>query len=61
MTRLFSILLALTSTVLMGSLIILVLALGYGTAKPIIGAALIGFVAGIPVAWMIASKLYTMK
>ncbi len=61
MTRLFSIIFALASTVLMGCFIILVLALGYDTAKPIIGAALLGFVSAAPVAWMIAAKLYAMK
>ncbi len=61
MMRLFSIIYALVSTVLMGCFIILVLVLGYDTAKPVIVAALVGLASGAPVAWMIATKLYTMK
>ena len=61
MVRLFSIIFALASTVLMGSFIVVVLATGYDTAIPIIGAALAGFIVSGPIAWVIAAKLYTLK
>ncbi len=61
MARLFSIIFALASTVLMGSYIVIVLALGYDTAMPIIVAVIMGFVTAIPIAWLIANKLYAMK
>ena len=61
MARLFSIIFALTSTVLVGCLIIALLVIGYDTAKPIIGATLLGFFSAMPIAWLIAGKLYTMK
>lgn len=61
MVRLFSIIFALASTVLMGCFIVVVLATGYDTAIPIIGAALAGFIVAGPIAWVIAAKLYTLK
>ena len=61
MLRLFSIIFALASTVLMGSLIVVALATGYDTFKPIIAAALGGLVIAIPIAWWISNKLYSLK
>ncbi|MFP4303952.1 CTP synthetase [Rhodosalinus sp.] len=43
---------------LAGSAVIAVLVAGYGTLWPIVIAALVGFVGGFPVSWIIARQLY---
>lgn len=61
MARLFSIIYALVATVAMGCLIVAMLATGYDTATPIIGAVLGGLIIAIPIAWLISAKLYALK
>ena len=57
MFRLASILYALIGTTLAGIGIIAVLTAGYGDFKPIIIAALAGFLIAMPVAWYVARQI----
>lgn len=57
MTRVMMILFSIVSTSLMGVGIVLMLTLGFGTLKPILLAAAVGFVAAIPVSWLIAREM----
>lgn len=57
MFRLASLIYALVGPTLAGSLIVASLSMGLDTLQPILVAAAIGFLAGLPVAWAIAGKL----
>lgn len=57
MIRLALVIFAMVATSLMGSFVVLFLALGYDTSKPIILAAVIGFILAIPVSKIIAKKM----
>ena len=56
MTHLMLILFSMIATSLMGIAIVVALTLGWGTLNPIILAAVIGFVAVIPVSWLVARQ-----
>lgn len=58
MLRLVSLIYSLTSTVIMGVGIVAVLVAGYVSAAAIIGAIAAGLILGLPVAWLVAKKLY---
>ncbi len=58
MLRLAGILYSLIATTLAGSAVIAVLVAGYDTLVPILIAAAVGFVAALPVSWMVARALY---
>lgn len=57
MTRLMLIVFSMASTTLMGVLIVAALVAGYDTLRPILYAALIGFVVAIPVSWQVAKAI----
>jgi len=57
MLRLAAVIYALTGPPLAGILIIAVLTMGLDTTTPIVAAGLIGFVAALPAAWIIARYL----
>ncbi|ETA50972.2 hypothetical protein [Ponticoccus alexandrii] len=59
MIRLASLLYSLISTSLAGTAVIAVLVAGYDTLLPILIAAALGFVAALPVAWLVARRLYS--
>ena len=58
MLRLASILYSLIGTTLAGSAIVVALVAGYDDAPGIIAAAAIGALAAMPVAYLVARKLY---
>ena len=45
------------STTMMGILVTVALSMGYSTGRPILLAALAGFVLAMPVSWWIARKI----
>lgn len=57
MTRLFMTIFALAGPTLAGSLVVAVLTMGLDTLQPILAAALAGFVAALPISWIIAKRL----
>lgn len=57
MTRLMMLLFSMVATTLMGVGVIIALTTGFGTLKPILLAAAVGFVLALPVSWLIARKL----
>ncbi len=57
MFRLASILYSVVSATLAGIAIVVVLVLGYDTLNPILIAAAVGFIAAIPVTWVLAKKV----
>jgi hypothetical protein len=57
MSRLFMLLYALVGPSLAGAAIIVVLTMGMVGLRPILGAALLGFVLGLPVARAITGRL----
>ncbi|MBL4928573.1 CTP synthetase [Fuscibacter oryzae] len=57
MTRLMMILFSMISTTLMGVMIIVALTTGYGTLRPIMIAAVVGFLLAIPVSYLVARRL----
>jgi len=57
MTRLAGIMFSIISTTLMGVGIIIALVTGNDTLNPIVIAAAIGFVAAIPVTWIVTKKI----
>jgi len=57
MLRLASVLYSVISTTLAGSVIIASLVMGYDTLTPILVAAGIGFVAAVPVSYLVTKKL----
>jgi hypothetical protein len=58
MLRLASILYSLIGTTLAGSAIVVALVAGYDGAQGIVWAAVIGGLAGLPVAYLVARRLY---
>jgi hypothetical protein len=57
MLRLASILYSLIGTTLAGSLVVVALTMGYDTLNPILMAAGVGFVAALPVTWLVAKAI----
>ncbi|WP_149140423.1 CTP synthetase [Gemmobacter caeruleus] len=57
MTRLMMIIFSMASTALMGAFIVAALTMGMVTLKPILVAAVLGFVAAIPVSWFVARQI----
>ncbi len=57
MTRLTMILFSVISTTLMGVGMIVALTTGYDTLTPLLVAIAIGFVAAMPVSWIIAKQI----
>ncbi len=57
MLRLASILYAMAGTVLAGSCVVVALTMGYDTLPYIVGAAAIGAIVGIPVAYLVAKAI----
>ncbi|AUJ64532.1 CTP synthetase [Aestuarium zhoushanense] len=57
MLRLASILYSLIGTTLAGSLVVAALTMGYDTLNPILIAAGVGFVAALPVTWVVAKAI----
>lgn len=57
MTRLMMILFSMASTTLMGVGIVVALTMGLDTLQPILIAAALGFLAAIPVSWLVARRL----
>jgi predicted PurR-regulated permease PerM len=57
MLRLASILYSLIGTTLAGSLVVVALTMGYDTLNPILMAAAVGFVAALPVTWLVAKAI----
>lgn len=55
--RLTFILYFMISTTMMGILVTVALSMGYSTGRPILFAALAGFVLAMPVSWWIARKI----
>ena len=58
MLRLASMLYSLIGTTLAGTAIIAALVMGQDTLQPILVAAIVGFVAALPVTYVIARKIY---
>ena len=61
MMRLASILYSIISATLAGSMVIVALVTGHDTLIPILIAAAIGFVVALPVAWVVARRLYDLS
>jgi hypothetical protein len=59
MLQLARILYSVISTTLAGTAVIVVLVAGYGTLKPILMAAALGFVAAAPISWAVARRIYS--
>ncbi len=57
MTRLMMILFSMASTTLMGVGIVVALTMGLDTLQPILIATALGFLAAIPVSWLVARRL----
>ncbi|GGO28770.1 hypothetical protein GCM10010991_11920 [Gemmobacter aquaticus] len=57
MTRLMMIIFSMASTSLMGAFIVAALVMGMDTSQPILIAAALGFVAAIPVSWIVARQI----
>ena len=57
MTRLMMIIFSMASTSLMGTFIVAALVMGMDTLQPILVAAALGFVAAVPVSWLIARQI----
>ena len=57
MVRLMLMLFVMIATVLMGVGIVAVLAMGLDTMQPIVLAAVAGFAAAIPVAWLVTRQI----
>lgn len=57
MTRLTALLFSIIAPSLMGVAVIVALTTGNDTLRPIIVAAAIGFLAGLPVSWLVAKQL----
>jgi predicted PurR-regulated permease PerM len=55
--RLMMILFSMIGTALAGSAVIAVLTMGYDTLWPIVGAAAVGAVVGLPVSWLVAREM----
>lgn len=57
MLRLASILYSLIGTTVAGTLVVAALTMGYDTMKPVIAAAVIGFVLALPVTWLVTKGI----
>ncbi|NEX47059.1 CTP synthetase [Pseudotabrizicola algicola] len=57
MSRLMAVLFSIISTSLMGVGVIVALTTGHDTVQPIVIGAATGFVAAIPVSWLVARQL----
>ena len=57
MTRLMMIIFSMASTSLMGAFIVAALVMGMDTLQPILIAAALGFVAAMPVSWIVARQI----
>lgn len=57
MLRLASLLYSIIGSTLAGSFIVVALVLGFTTASPLIVAAAVGFVAALPVSWLVARQI----
>lgn len=57
MVRLTMVLFSIISTSLMGVGVIIALTTGYTTLTPILVAAAVGFVLGLPVSWLVAKQI----
>lgn len=57
MSRLMMTLFSMIATTLMGVGVVIALTTGYGTLRPIVIAAAVGFVLAIPVSWFVAKQL----
>lgn len=57
MSRLMMTLFSMIATTLMGVGVVIALTTGYDTLKPIVIAAVVGFVLAIPVSWFVAKQL----
>jgi len=55
--RLMFVLHMVIATTLIGVLITAAITTGYGTGRPILLAALLGFVAALPVSWSVARRI----
>ena len=61
MLRLGLILHLFIGSTLSGSAVIAALVMGQDTLKPILSAALLGFIAAFPVSYIVARKLYELR
>ncbi|HBQ36056.1 MAG TPA: CTP synthetase [Rhodobacteraceae bacterium] len=61
MFRLALLMYSFISATLAGIAIVIVLVAGYGTTMPIIYAAIAGFIAALPVAWLVAKKVASLS
>ncbi|MFN3938122.1 MAG: CTP synthetase [Gemmobacter sp.] len=57
MTRLMLVVFIMAGATLAGSFIVIALASGFDTTRPIVLAAIAGFVAAVPVSWLVARQL----
>lgn len=61
MFRLAMIVFSMAAPTLMGSAVVVALALGYDTLVPILVSAGIGLVAAVPASWVVAQKLSDLR
>jgi predicted PurR-regulated permease PerM len=61
MVRLTLMLFSMVATVLMGIGVVVVLSIGLDTARPIMLAALAGFVLAVPVSWFVTRQIRSLK
>lgn len=57
MARLTMLLYSIIGSALAGTGVIVVLTMGYGTLQPILLAAAVGAIVGLPISWMVAKNL----
>lgn len=57
MLRLASILYSLIGTTVAGTLVVVALTMGLDTLKPIVAAAVIGFVLAVPITWVVTKGI----
>ncbi len=57
MLKLVALIYIIAGATLAGILVLVALTMGYDTSRPIMWAAITGFVLGVPVTWAIARKL----
>lgn len=58
MFRLATTLFSIISTTLMGTAIVAMLVMGFDTLRPILIAAIVGFVLALPISWFVAKEIY---
>lgn len=59
--QLFSIILSISSTVLIGVLMVIALVVGFDDIPEIIGAVIVGLIISIPIAYVITKKVNRIK